>query len=381
MKGRSLGLVVCVVAAVSLFDAASAHCCTRMLWNENPGLIIVGRNMDYVTAAHPTFVVTPRGVRRFGTSDGSKRSKSIEWTVRYGNVAIYENNRFPNDGINEAGLSARTLFYMEGNPSEMRAPNTSKKELDEDHWVSYVLDNFATVAEAVDAIKNRVYVVAVIGRRGYSYAIPKHLAISDASGDSAVVEIQDGKLTIFHGRRYRIMTNDPAYQKQLANAKQFADAPQDKLPVSWSALDRFVRADYFVRHFPRARNNDAATAYGFMYSGLASVVMPAGLPVTADLKPLIGKVLARLTDPSESYGGGVSTYWQSIADLTNRRYRFKSLVAPSDVYFNLKDYNFAKGQPVRVAKRIDLHAQKKWSGNIVPHLAKIRGDIYDQAIE
>ena len=31
------------------------------------------------------------------------------WTVKYGNVAIDENNRFPNDGMDEAGLMARPL--------------------------------------------------------------------------------------------------------------------------------------------------------------------------------------------------------------------------------------------------------------------------------
>ena len=51
--------------------------------------------------------------------------------------------------MNEAGLTARTLFYVDGKPNEIVAPDSNKKELDEDHWVSFVLDNFATVADAV----------------------------------------------------------------------------------------------------------------------------------------------------------------------------------------------------------------------------------------
>jgi len=382
MKLKYLARCVGMVLAVLVFLAGDTYCCTRIFWNTNPDLMIVGRTEDYITASHPTFVATPRGVKRWGTADQTKRPRSISWTVKYGNVAIYENNRFPNDGMNEAGLTARTLYYLQGDPNEIVAPGTKKKELDEDHWVSFVLDNFATAAEAVDAIRSQVYIVSVVGRKGsgYSYATPKHLAMADATGDSAIVEIQDGKVVIFHGREFTILTNNPSYQEQLANAAKYKNVQQDKLPVSWSGADRFVRADYFLRHFPKPRKNDAPTAYGFMYSGLSSVVMPAGLPSPEEDVELIKKLVANLTDPNETYGGA-STYWQSISDLTNKHYRFKSLIAPSDVHFDFDDYNFAEGQPVRLVKRIDRYAQKGWSGDVIPHLVKIDGDIYGQSIE
>lgn len=89
--------------------------------------------------------------------------------------------------------------------------------------------------------------------------------------------------------------------------------------------------------------------------------------------------MAALTDPNESYGS--STYFQSISDLTNKQYRFRSLIAPSDVFFDFEGYNFAEGQPVRLIKRIDRYAQQGWSGDVIPHLVAIKGDIYDQFIE
>jgi choloylglycine hydrolase len=56
--------------------------------------------------------------------------------------------------------------------------------------------------------------------------------MADAAGDSAIVEIQDGKVVIFHGREFTILTNNPAYQEQLANAARYKNVEQDKLPVS-----------------------------------------------------------------------------------------------------------------------------------------------------
>jgi choloylglycine hydrolase len=380
--GRVVGATLCLVLSGLTIGPDFAQACTRIFWNTNPDLMIVGRNEDYVTASHPTFVATPRGVKRWGTADDAKRSQSISWTVKYGNVAVYANNRFPNDGMNEAGMTARTLFYVDGAANEIVAPDTKKKELDEDHWVSFVLDNFATVEDAVDAIRDKVHVVSVVGKKGsgYSYATPKHLAIADARGDSAIIEIQKGKVVIFHGREFRILTNPPTYQKELENAAKYKNATQEELPVSWSAADRFVRADYFLRHFPKPRKNDLPTAYGFMYSALATAMMPAGLPSPAEDKELVKKLVANLADPNETYGG-VSTYYQTISDLTNKHYRFKSLIAPSDVFFNFEGYNFAEGQPVRLIKRIDRYAQKGWSGDVIPHLVEIEGDIYDQSIE
>lgn len=378
--GLVTGLTALSIAFLS--GTPEANACTRIFWNTNPDLMIVGRNEDYVTASHPTFVATPRGVKRWGTADNSKRSKSISWTVKYGNVASYANNRFPNDGMNEAGLTARTLFYLDGDPNETIAPDGGKKELDEDHWVSFILDNFATVEDAVEALRNEIYIVSVVGKRGsgFSYATPKHLAMADATGDSAIVEIVDGKMVIFHGSEYRILTNPPYYQKELDNAAKYKNVTPNKLPVSWSAKDRFVRADFFLRHLPKPRKNDASTGYGFMYSALASEMMPAGLPSPTEDADLIKKLVATLTDPDETYGGA-ATYFQTISDLTNKHYRFKSLIAPSDVYFDFEAYNFAEGQPVRIIKRIDEYAQQGWSGDVTPHLVKIKGDIYDQSVE
>ena len=114
-----------------------------------------------------------------------------------------------------------------------------------------------------------------------------------------------------------------------------------------------------------------------MYSALATSMMPAGLPPPAEDVEVIKKLVAALKDPNETYGS--STYFQSISDLTNRHYRFKSLIAPSDVFFDFKGYNFGEGQPVRIIKRIDEYAQQGWSGDVKPHLVSIKGDIYDQS--
>ncbi len=80
--------------------------------------------------------------------------------------------------------------------------------------MQYVLDNYATTAEAVEALRKEEFRIVPLRRPRVS----RHgaLSISDASGDSAIFEYLDGKLVIHHGKEYQVMTNAPPFDQQLA---------------------------------------------------------------------------------------------------------------------------------------------------------------------
>ena len=54
------------------------------------------------------------------------------------------------DGMNEKGLVANILYLAE---SDYGKPDGSKPPLSISLWGQYALDNFATVAEALDALR------------------------------------------------------------------------------------------------------------------------------------------------------------------------------------------------------------------------------------
>lgn len=185
-------IAACLTAAMTTATLlpVTSNACTRMLWNSESDLVLVGRNEDYFSASAPTLVKTPQGITRSGSSN--ENIATIDWTVKYGSIAAFANNRFPMDGMNEKGLTARTLYFNDGAIDETNTEQEQKPVLEGDHWVSYLLDNFATVEEAIKGLE-KVRLVAIKG--GYSYsASPKHLSMADASGDSAIVEIQTEKL-------------------------------------------------------------------------------------------------------------------------------------------------------------------------------------------
>ncbi len=83
-------------------------------------------------------------------------------------------------------------------------------------WAQYVLDNFSSVAEAVAVLETEPFTVVTAQVPGESRLATLHLSMSDASGDSAIIEYIDGKQVIHHDRRYQVMTNSPAFDAQLA---------------------------------------------------------------------------------------------------------------------------------------------------------------------
>ena len=136
---------------------------------------------------------------------GQAGAESIQWTSKYGSVVVSGYEAGSADGMNEKGLVANLLYLAE---SDYGKPDGSRPFLSIAAWPQYVLDNYATVAEAVEALKKEPFnMLAPTLPNGPAAAL--HLAISDASGDSAIFEYVDGKLKIHHGKQYAVMTNSP----------------------------------------------------------------------------------------------------------------------------------------------------------------------------
>src|SRR5271169_3656385 len=97
-------------------------------------------------------------------------------------------------------------------------PPRARASLPEVHaglWAQYALDNAASVEEALQLLA-KIQPIAVEAR-GHKASV--HLAMEDSSGDSAIIEYIGGKPVVHHGREFRVMTNDPTYDEQLAQLK------------------------------------------------------------------------------------------------------------------------------------------------------------------
>ncbi|MFR9798550.1 linear amide C-N hydrolase [Streptomyces sp. MS06] len=291
--------------------------CSKITYRTGTGTFITGRGMDWNDlAANTELWVFPAGMQR----DGGVGSSPVGWTSRFGSVVASFYGSASSDGMNTAGLVANILYLAE---SEYGEPSAGGREtISVGAWAQYYLDNFATVAEAVQATRDDPFsIVGPVLPNGRVALV--HLSLSDSSGDCAVIEYLDGHPVIHHGPEYRVMTNSPVYDQQLAlNAYWDLIGGHKMLPGTLSAADRFVRLSYNLKSSPEYEDRTMAVAS--VFSQMRAIGMPLGME-----------------DPD--HPPNVSTLWRAIADHDARRYYFESTVKPSVMWVDLDEVDLASG--------------------------------------
>jgi choloylglycine hydrolase len=318
-----LGIAALSLGATIVGPAQLAEACTRVLWNNNNLAVVVSRTMDWPESTEPVLTVFPRGMERNGGLIGSHvavKDNPAKWTSKYGSLVTTIYGIGTADGVNERGLGAHMLYLT---ATDFGPRDTSKPGLQAGLWAQYALDNAATVTEALAVLENVQLVM--VEARGSKASV--HLALEDASGDSAIIEYIGGKPVIHHGSEYRIMTNDPAYDEQLALLKQQDfSKPSSDTPLGGNVkpTDRFQRAAYYSAMLPEPKNEREAIA------GVLAIARNVSVPFGAPYK-----------------GFGIyNTEYRTAINLTNRRYFFESTTSPNVIWADLLKFDLSPGAPV-----------------------------------
>jgi choloylglycine hydrolase len=295
--------------------SSAAYACTRFVYHGANDEVITARSMDWKTDVGTNIWVFPRGMRRSGEAGPN----SIQWTSKYGSVIASGYDISTTDGMNEAGLVANVLWLVESSYPKYdgRMPGLSIAA-----WAQYVLDNFATVDEAVDALAKEPFTIVTDNVPGDNKLATLHLSLSDAGGDSAIIEYIDGKQVIHHNRDYQVMTNSPTFEKQLALNEYWKEIGGTvMLPGTNRASDRFARAAFYVNAIPKSE--DPVEAIASAFSVIRNVSVPFGIS-TPD-------------QPNIS-----STRWRTVADQKRKLYFFESVLTPNIFWVDLTKLNFSE---------------------------------------
>lgn len=305
------------VVAFSVGAGGTADACTRVVYLGDNGTVMTARSMDWQSDVKTNLWVFPRGIER----DGQVTENALRWKSKYGSVVAAAFDVGTTDGMNEQGLVANLLWLTESKYPE-RDPN--KPGMSIAVWTQYVLDNFATVQEVVDAMQANAFDIVTGGFPGEEQLkATLHLSVTDASGDSAVFEYIDGKLVVHHGRQYQVMTNSPPYDDQLAlNAYWKSIGGGVMLPGTNRAADRFVRASYYIDIIPKDADNQRTV------SSVLSVIRNASVPLG----------ISTPDQPNIS-----STLWRTVSDQENRIYYFESTGTPNTFWVDLKAFDLNEG--------------------------------------
>jgi penicillin V acylase-like amidase (Ntn superfamily) len=321
---RTLLSCAAAVAAALLWNPA-VEACSRILWSDNGQAVLAARNMEFWTDDLPSLVVFPRGLHRHG----GEIDRALDWTTKYASISVTGlNGAGVDDGLNEKGLGAH-LLWIQGATYESRDARPGVSYV---IWLQYLLDNHATVQEALADLPRYQVVPVPVQLGSESKVLPIHLAIEDATGDSAIIEFVDGKMSVYHGRQYAVMTNEPPLPSQLENLKRYKPfGGTSSLPGDIDPMSRFVRASTYLKTLGQPDNYREAVAM------LLSVIRDVQVPFGAQDYTAAG--LEDTWDPK----------WMSLVDLTNRTFYFNAARSPNLVWASLENFDVSAGAPVMVA--------------------------------
>ena len=326
MKSKFIQIGYCAFFFFALLlPQYQSKACSRVVYDDGRGNVITARSMDWFENIPANLWVFPRGIERNGLCGPN----SVKWKSKYGSVQTSSYNFTTADGMNEKGLVANMLWLSDSKYPAFD-PNGKQKGIAISIWVSYVLDNFSSVKEVVDAHSNGEFVIVSTNIPNTSVFASLHLCVSDASGDNAVFEYVNGKLEIHHNKEYRVMTNEPVFEEQLAITKYWKNISGNvMLPGTHNPADRFVRGSYYINALEKVDNTRVAVAS--VFGVIRNVSVPLG--VTSDKGPNVS-----------------ATRWRTVADQKNKVYYFENTLTPNAVWVDFKNLNFSENSPIKKLK-------------------------------
>ncbi|MGD1700266.1 linear amide C-N hydrolase [Dapis sp. BLCC M229] len=360
-------IFVVLITILSMAVMPAAQACSRLVYQGSSNGAITARSMDWLNQPDAKLWVFPKGMER----DGGAGENSITWTSKYGSIITSSYDIATVDGINDQGLVVNLLFLVDTDYGDIES---GEKTLSVGGWGQYVLDNYATVEEAVTKLEEKPFQVVTATIEGLEKLRPGsmpgillknqefresnfalHMSLSDPSGDSAIIEYIGGNQVIHHGTEYNVLTNDPTFDQQLAInsyweylyttnnllGEEKAVTSKFFLPGTNSASDRFVRGSYYLKE---------------MNNLLNQVITGVKRNRRNELAAALG-IIRNVSDPLGLASFALSTtQWRTLADqkTDSLAYFFEYTKNPSLVWLKINNQNLEEGAPVKVLKNDDI---------------------------
>lgn len=307
------------VALAALSIPGISEACTRVVY-KGDSVTATGRTLDWRTPIPTALRVFPRGEKHVSFDDPAD---CLTWTSKYGSVTAISYDMGIAEGLNEKGLAANTL-YLPGSVYELPDGKEYRKKMSSSVWPQYILDNFANVPEAVEALRrNEFYIYAPQMPDGSAATL--HMAISDSEGRVAVIEYKDGELQLTVGPEYNVLTNAPFFADQIAVRNYWEGVGgMNMLPGTNRSSDRFARASFYSSLLPKnlSHRNGLAGVFGVIRN--CAVPMGISMPDQPEIS---------------------TTQWFSLCDQTDMVYYFQLTESPSVVWIDLAKLPLEEGNP------------------------------------
>ncbi len=309
------------VLTILLLLNTVAFSCSYFVLKAKDNTVVSGRSMEFPVDLKSQIVIIPAGI----TCDNrdAKGVQGLKWTTKYGFLGInaFDVNDAFVDGFNEKGLSISGLMYT-GAKYQSAVPG---KFLNLENLSFWVLGNFSNVEEVKKALAD-VYITGSNQKKLKDMGL--HIAITDTSGKTIVIEFIDGQAKVYDNP-LGVMTNRPDFGWQMTNLRNYINLNADDknnreicgvkieptgvgsgmlgIPGDWTPPSRFVRIA--LCKDAALEPNNAKEAVNLSEHLLNIVDIPKGV-IKENPKPFI-----------TMYG---YAQWVITKDLSNRVLYFKA---------------------------------------------------------
>ena len=320
------------------------------------GTVVVGRSLEFPTLMPTALSVLPSNYAGSAVlPDGFSKSK--QWTARFGIVgmAAFGHAEWLLDGMNTEGLSAHLLYMPRF--AQYATPAGDGADVSQVDVIAFILGTCANLDEAKAALAE----IRIWGfDPGMGFPPPIHVLMHDKSGSLAVEFRPEGTSVVDNPTS--VATNAPFLDWHLGNLANFAgmSASSDLSTVYGSATFTSLGQGAGLRGLPG--DYTAPSRFVRAFTMLALADQPAD---SRDAEQFALHMLNAFDIPSglikeEGPGGALVdevTVWDTIANLTQRRFAYRTISDPTVYVVNLDDVDFAA--PARTK---DL----SWSGDFTP---------------
>jgi choloylglycine hydrolase len=207
--------------------AQTGDACTSIRIKTEDGLVFYARTFEGGVDFQNGLAVIPKGTVYQGTLPDNT-PKGIKWTTKYGMVGMtaFKMPLF-SDGLNEQGLVVANLMFPGYAGYESFDPGKASTTIAHFELATYLLSNFATVAEVRQAMgKVRVCEGPTVVS---GFTLPLHFAVHDATGACLVIEYVKGKLYTYDNP-LGVATNSPTFDWMTTYLNNFINLSPDNVP-------------------------------------------------------------------------------------------------------------------------------------------------------
>ncbi len=278
----------------------SNACVTFVLKNSKS--LVFGWNYEF--DAGSGFLITNKsGLLK--TSFVMQNEIPITWISKYGSITFNQwGKEFPSGGINEKGLVVVQTMYIK---TKYPDPDT-RPAISELQWIQFHLDNFSTVQEVIEYDKDL---------RVTNNSVPLHYMICDKTGNVAVIEFINGKMTCHSGNEllFPVLAND-SYEDSLIELRKYKGFG-GKLDIPLNSTG------------PKSGNFIIASDNVKKYDNIENIINYSFRTLSISSEP-------------------IRTQWTVVFDLNDLDIHFKSLGNKNIKIITLKNFDFDCSSPTKM---------------------------------